>query len=81
MGSQLKVAVIGGGIGGLFAANALVAQGLVVQRDLLRALVELPNGDDAESVARMYATHDIVRDVAVPALTFARSLPPTVDPT
>jgi ABC-2 type transport system ATP-binding protein len=44
---------------------ALVAQGLVVQRDLLRVLVELPNGDDAESVARMFATHDIVRDVAV----------------
>ena len=44
---------------------ALVAQGLVVQRDLLRVLVELPNGDDAESVARVFATHDIVRDVAV----------------
>ena len=44
---------------------ALAAQGLVVQRDLLRVLVELPNGDDAESVARMFATHDIVRDVAV----------------
>jgi hypothetical protein len=36
-----------------------------VQRDLLRVLVELPNGYDAESVARVFATHDIVRDVAV----------------
>lgn len=30
MASQLKVAIIGGGIGGLFAANALIAQGLSV---------------------------------------------------
>ena len=30
MASQLKIAVIGGGIGGLFAANALIAQGLRV---------------------------------------------------
>ncbi len=30
MASQLKVAVIGGGIGGLFAANAMIAQGLNV---------------------------------------------------
>ena len=29
--SRLDVAVVGGGIGGLFAANALVAQGLRVR--------------------------------------------------
>jgi ABC-2 type transport system ATP-binding protein len=44
---------------------ALVAHGLVVQRDRLRVLVELPSGDDAESVARVFAAHDTVRDVAV----------------
>jgi ABC-2 type transport system ATP-binding protein len=44
---------------------ALLAHGLVVQRDRLRVLVELPSGDDAESVARVFAAHDTVRDVAV----------------
>ncbi len=44
---------------------ALAAQGLVVQRDRLRVLVELPSGDDAASRARVRAAHDVVRDVAV----------------
>ena len=30
MASQPKIVIIGGGIGGLFAANALIAQGLRV---------------------------------------------------
>ncbi len=44
---------------------ALVAHGLLVQRDRLRVLVELPSGDDAESAARLRAAHDAVRDAAV----------------
>ena len=44
---------------------ALVTHGLVAQRDRLRVLVELPNGDDAESAARVLQAHDVVRDVAV----------------
>jgi hypothetical protein len=44
---------------------ALAAQGLVVQRDRLRVLVELPSGDDTVSLARVRAAHDVVRDVAV----------------
>jgi hypothetical protein len=42
-----------------------VTHGLVAQRDRLRVLVELPNGDDAESAARVRQAHDVVRDVAV----------------
>lgn len=44
---------------------ALAARGLVVQRDRLRVLVELPSGDGADSAAQLRAVHDIVRDAAV----------------
>lgn len=57
MAAQLKIAIIGGGIGGLFAANALIAQGLRVRvYEQAPALGEIGAG--------VYVTPNAVRHLA-----------------